>query len=201
MSARVAAKAAGRYHHGELRSALIDLALDVVSTEGVEELRLRDLARRLDVNHRAVYRHFADREALVIEVAILGWKNLGKRLQRAQKDSSAPIRDSLRSYIRFALTRGGHYRCMLGRGSATLDRDPDLRRATLETIRIVEAEVAEQMNAQSAPVRDCVFALWGLTHGVCDLVLCGHARVGSARKAEDWILRLAEPVLEKYGLR
>ena len=195
-----AAKPARQYHHGGLRDALLEAALDVVSKRGVEDLRLRDLARRLGVNHRAAYRHFEDRDALVVEVAIQGWVRLGERLEQARAEADAPVRAMLRAYVRFALTRGGHYRCMLGRGAAGPGQSPALRRATLATIRIVEAEIVEQTGDSLERVRDRVFALWGLAHGLCDLVLCRAARVASVRRAEAWIVGLCGPLLEDGGL-
>jgi hypothetical protein len=90
---------------------------------------------------------------------------------------------------------------MLGPGSATLVSGPELSRAVLETIRVVEREVQSQTGETGAAVRDRVFALWGLAHGLSDLVLCGHARASSPNRAEKWILRLCEPILEDGGLR
>ena len=60
------------YHHGNLRDALVEAAVDVVREGGPEALSLRELARRVGVSHAAAYRHFADREALVDVVKTLG---------------------------------------------------------------------------------------------------------------------------------
>ena len=57
------------YHHGNLREALVEAAVEVVREAGPEGLALRELARRVGVSHAAAYRHFADREALVDAVA------------------------------------------------------------------------------------------------------------------------------------
>lgn len=198
---RARSKALDRYHHGDLRQALVEAALEEVVQSGSEGLRLRELARRVGVNHRAVYRHFADREALVVAVAIEGWHRLAVVAERAREESEEPIRDLLRAYVHFALSNGGHYRCMLGPGSATLASGPEVSRAVLDTIRIVEREVEAQTGEKGAVVRDRVFALWGLAHGVSDLVLCGHARATSMSRAELWILRLCEPILADGGLR
>lgn len=67
---------AGRYHHGNLRAALVDEALAVARERGPEGLVLRDLARRVGVSHNAAYRHFADREAIVDEVALVALAGL-----------------------------------------------------------------------------------------------------------------------------
>src|SRR5690349_16233121 len=62
------------FHHGDLRRALIEAALGLVD-EG-DNFTLREAARRVGVNHRAVYHHFADKRALLVAVAIDGWVGL-----------------------------------------------------------------------------------------------------------------------------
>ena len=57
------------YHHGNLRSALIDAALDLTRTAGSRGLVLRDVTRAVGVSPNAAYRHFADRESLRAAVA------------------------------------------------------------------------------------------------------------------------------------
>ena len=57
------------YHHGRLREALAEAAVDVAREGGPERLAIRELARRVGVSHNAAYRHFADRDAIVDVVA------------------------------------------------------------------------------------------------------------------------------------
>src|ERR1700750_2914281 len=65
------------FRHGNLAEALIGAALKRVATDGVEAISLRDLARDVGVNHRAVYRHFPDKLSLLARVAEHGWRQLG----------------------------------------------------------------------------------------------------------------------------
>jgi AcrR family transcriptional regulator len=71
------------FRHGNLPEALIDAALVRLEAEGIEAISLRDLARDAGVNHRAVYRHFPDKLALLALVAERGWQRLGQRLKKA----------------------------------------------------------------------------------------------------------------------
>ena len=71
------------FRHGNLPEALIDAALERLEAEGVEAISLRDLARDVGVNHRAVYRHFPDKLALLARVAERGWQQLALRLAKA----------------------------------------------------------------------------------------------------------------------
>lgn len=64
------------YHHGDLRRALIDTALAMVTEEGAWNFTLREVARRAGVSHTAPYNHFEDKAALLAEVAALGFEAL-----------------------------------------------------------------------------------------------------------------------------
>src|SRR5918997_1456843 len=66
---RAARKARRSYHHGNLRRALLDEALATIRDKGVEGLTLREIGARLGVSRSALYRHFADKRALLTTVA------------------------------------------------------------------------------------------------------------------------------------
>jgi AcrR family transcriptional regulator len=71
--------AAGRrrpYHHGNLRRALLDQALATIRSEGVDGLTLREIGTRTGVSRTALYRHFADKRALLSAVATEGFRAL-----------------------------------------------------------------------------------------------------------------------------
>ncbi len=62
----------GRYHHGDLRSALVDAAIGVIAERGVRDFSMAEASRRLGVTTAAPYRHFADRDELLAAVAARG---------------------------------------------------------------------------------------------------------------------------------
>ena len=77
------------YHHGDLRSALVEQALLLVKERGPQGFTLREVARRAGVSHAAPYRHFADRSALLTAVAAAGSVELGVAVQAALDDAVA----------------------------------------------------------------------------------------------------------------
>ncbi len=96
-----------RYHHGDLRAALIVRATEVVAAGGVDALSLRELARDLGVSHGAPSRHFPDKQALLDAVAINGFALLEAALRAAlQQQHEALFADQLSTvaaaYVRFA---------------------------------------------------------------------------------------------------
>src|ERR1041384_6768453 len=85
-SAAAARKPRNRYHHGDLRRALLDEAVATIRAEGVEGLTLREIGARLGVSRTALYRHFADKEALLEAVATEGFRILRERLVAGWQD-------------------------------------------------------------------------------------------------------------------
>ena len=71
------------FRHGSLPDALLTAALLRISVHGADSITLRDLARDTGVNHRAIYRHFPNKESLLADVAERCWKEFGQRLKNA----------------------------------------------------------------------------------------------------------------------
>ncbi|GAA1981545.1 TetR/AcrR family transcriptional regulator [Isoptericola halotolerans] len=94
------------YHHGRLRSALLDAAMRTVREGGVDQLSLRELAREVGVSHAAPRRHFPDRQALLDALAVAGFERLDNRLRTATADGAEDFTSRLKAtvaaYIRFA---------------------------------------------------------------------------------------------------
>jgi AcrR family transcriptional regulator len=94
------------YHHGNLRTALLEQAERSVREHGVEHLSLRELARRTGVSHGAPRRHFPDRQALLDALAEAGFERLGVDLRRAVEGAGEQFEPRLLAtagaYVRFA---------------------------------------------------------------------------------------------------
>jgi AcrR family transcriptional regulator len=94
------------YHHGNLRTALLEQAQETVRERGVEQLSLRDLARQVGVSHGAPRRHFADRQALLDALVQAGFERLGSELRAAVGAAGDGFEERLRAtaaaYIHFA---------------------------------------------------------------------------------------------------
>lgn len=94
------------YHHGNLRDAVLDLALKTLESQGSQNLSLRELSRDLEVSHSAFRRHFADKQALLHALAIHGFEQYRDTLTRAIADRDADFDSRLikavRAMVRFA---------------------------------------------------------------------------------------------------
>src|SRR5918999_1058869 len=112
------------YHHGDLRRALLDTALEAVGELGPATLSLRDVARRAGVSHAAPTHHFRDKTALLTALAAEGWSLLADALGEATADGRDFAELGV-AYVVFATSHPAHFAVMRAPGLARGD-DPDL---------------------------------------------------------------------------
>src|SRR5580698_7431698 len=95
----------GRYHHGDLRAALIAAAVELIGERGVRGFSLAEVSRRLGVAVSAPYAHFADRDELLAAVAVhayeLCYRELGPGTEQFT-DPAERLAAMARGYVRFA---------------------------------------------------------------------------------------------------
>lgn len=97
---------ARRYHHGDLRAALLVRAEQTLRDRGAGALSLRELARDLGVSHAAPSRHFRDKQALLDALALAGFERLSEALERAAATGGgfrARLTALARAYVDFAI--------------------------------------------------------------------------------------------------
>lgn len=93
------------YHHGNLRDALIDVAIELIGRDGVAAFSIAEACRRLDVSPGAPYRHFADRDDLLTEIAIKSCEVLVGHISRGVGKTTDPVERlvrAARAYVEFA---------------------------------------------------------------------------------------------------
>lgn len=170
------AKARSRYHHGDLRRAFLDQAAKLVEVEGVGALTLREIARRVGVSHAASTNHFADKAALLEELAADGFEELAADLATASHARSATVslREIGRAYVRFALRRPGHFRVMFGQHAPAVSESRlaiESQRAYAVLERAVVALLPPARARSAARVWEAAFYAWSVVHGAATLML------------------------------
>ncbi|OKJ52275.1 TetR family transcriptional regulator [Streptomyces sp. CB02009] len=171
------------YHHGGLRQAVLDAALDVIAAEGPGALSLRDLARRAGVSHAAPAHHFKDRTGLLTALATEGYGLLAEALAAAPELRERGVR-----YVRFAIEHPAHFQVMFQPDLLRAD-DPDLLAAKERASAELRAGVAELTDVPDA--RTAGIAAWSLAHGFATLLLT-HNVTGALgeRDAEEYFRSL-----------
>lgn len=96
-----------RYHHGDLRTALLTRAEQTLREKGPAALSLRELARDIGVSHAAPSRHFKDKQALLDALALAGFERLHRELSESQEGAGESFTDRIaamaRTYVAFAI--------------------------------------------------------------------------------------------------
>lgn len=104
------------YHHGDLRRTLLDTAMAMLDEEAGWRFTLRELARRAGVSHAAPYKHFADKGALLAEMAMIGFDRLRASLEAVASMEQVPSQDAFlvigRTYVAFGMANPALYRLM-----------------------------------------------------------------------------------------
>jgi AcrR family transcriptional regulator len=92
-------KTKARYHHGDLRAALIQCGLELIERDGIHALTFREIGKQLGVSRSAAYRHFKDKEALLSAIYEAGANGLnGASLCPFCGQTSSPIRSDVSGF-------------------------------------------------------------------------------------------------------
>ncbi|MEU8529469.1 TetR/AcrR family transcriptional regulator [Streptomyces sp. NPDC048629] len=184
------------YHHGDLRNALVDAAVDLAADGGPERVVLREAARRVGVSPTAAYRHFDGQGELLGAVKRHAQGALAEAMERAA--SRAPGSDDpalaaecrlaalVRGYVAFALAEPGLYRaafctprppCGMGwlaGAGAEPAAEPEVRAFALLTEALAALAAAGPAPRPAAP--DVQAAAWSAVHGLSLLLVDGPLR-------------------------
>jgi AcrR family transcriptional regulator len=163
-------KDARPYHHGDLRRALLDVAIQAILEVGPAAVSLRDLARRTGVSHAAPAHHFGDKAGLLTAVAVDGFEGLAAALREAYQATGSFLEVGV-AYVRFAATHRAHFEVMF-RPELYRTDDPELVRARDAARALLYPPAAEAATSPDAggDVRAGV-AAWSLVHGLATLWL------------------------------
>ena len=93
------------YHHGDLRRAIVQAALEILRETQSLEFSLRELARRAGVSHNAPYKHFADKRELLTAISAAGFELLTKRMASESAGFGSP-REQLFAMLRAHIAHG-----------------------------------------------------------------------------------------------
>lgn len=170
----------GRYHHGDLRKALIEAGLDVIEREGPGALSFRGVAARAGVSHAAPAHHFPSLKAFETALATVAFRRFDAAMAEARAaapvDAASQLRAAGAGYQRFATGNPGLFRLMFS--ADRLDwTDPELGAAA--------GASREQLTAIAAPAADALgldapeerlrleHLVWATAHGFAHLTIDG----------------------------
>jgi len=180
----------GRYHHGDLRDALVETAIAVLGERGAGAFSMAEASRRLGVAPSAPYRHFADRDALLAAVAVRAAGLLGERLGQVTASGSPRQRlaAAAEAYVRFADEQRALFQALAGSG-LDKDRHPEIAQAARPIGALFFSAAAELAGGDQAAAARLVSAVVATAHGHATLMLDG--TFGSGPRAAEAAARHA----------
>ena len=164
------------YHHGNLREALIEAALDLIASKGPTGFTIAEAARAAGVSPAAPYRHFRDRDALMADVARRGFVQFHADLSAAWNEGRpTPMKalDNLgKAYLAFARNEPAYYSAMFEAGIPVSD-GIELSGAG-EGAFVILREACEAVSAglpkdKQPPALMMALHIWSMTHGIASL--------------------------------
>jgi AcrR family transcriptional regulator len=195
MPPRIARKPINAYHHGDLRDALVQAALQEAEQGGPEAINISALAKKLGVSQPAPYKHFADREALLVAVTAEAFRQFMATLREAigKPSKRSKLSRFVHAAVDFGLRRNGIYRLMFAtRLIACAPESSELHGVAIDTFALLvdalEAPAVGFLRERSA------LKIWAALHGVVMLAEQGllTGQVAQASREE-----LVEEIVEQ----
>ncbi|HWM31899.1 MAG TPA: TetR/AcrR family transcriptional regulator [Methyloceanibacter sp.] len=166
----------GSYHHGNLREVLLEAARKLIEQHGALGFSLTEAARLAGVSPAAPYRHFRDRDALLAEVARVGFERFAARLEAAWNNGVptplSAFENLGRAYLAFARDEPASYAVMFESelaGSGDAAQTPAAERAFDVLNRAATALCRGLPEAERPPVKLLSLHIWATSHGVATL--------------------------------
>jgi AcrR family transcriptional regulator len=196
-----------RYHHGDLRRAIVTAAVELLSETQSVDFSLRELARRAGVSHNAPYKHFADKSELLAAVSAAGFNLLTTGIAEEIASIGNPRAQlfvMLRTYIRFGVDNPALYRLMFGGYLSGPDSSrPAIERAAGDKLReqlqrvIIDGALGQPIDGvvrNARKIAGAILPCWSLVHGLTLLMVDG--LVGPKEKAGKLCESLVQGIIE-----
>lgn len=165
-----------RYHHGELREALIGATRQLVEERGAENFTLADACRVAGVTTAAPYRHFRGKQEILEEIASRGFDELRKRSMAVVAEKGEGTLEGIiamgQAYVAFAVEETAVFRLMFG-------QEPSLKKAerVLGTGHACFVNLIDQIalyckrNRVRGDAQEIALKLWTFVHGAASLLI------------------------------
>ncbi|GAA1719668.1 TetR/AcrR family transcriptional regulator [Kribbella yunnanensis] len=171
------------YHHGDLRNALEQAALQLVAERGPQGFSLAEASRRAGVSAAAPFRHFANKEALLAALALRSYQEQRERFAAAMTGVADPAEQLARfatAYVEFAVDQQALFDVTFGAGLVKADH-PGLEEAGQQVLDVLR-EPAEQLRTTPDAAVDLIHTIAATAHGFAAFlregVLADRARTG-----------------------
>ena len=167
-------KKARSYHHGDLKTAMIAAALQLVREKGPRGFTLNEASRTAGVSVSAPYNHFKDKEALLVEIVLLGNRTLETELRAAADTVDAPKEKLLAVYLAYVSFAGRHPDLFAVMFQSGIDKTlyPEVQASSAKAFEVA-ASLTLQIEPSRTSAQQLALAIWTMAHGFATLSVEG----------------------------
>lgn len=156
----------------------MEVALDIVRTEGVAGISLRKVAKALGVSQTAPYSHFKDKQSLLAALAAIGFNKFARRMEEEipkGADNEAILRGLGMGYVLFAIEEPELFRLMFGEEINGYIESEELLVAAAASYELISNAVTNSMEKQDSKSdrSKATTAAWSMVHGLATLIVDG----------------------------
>jgi AcrR family transcriptional regulator len=170
-----------RYHHGDLRNALLKAAREVLEERGPSYLGLREISRRVGVSAPSAYHHFPSRDALALGLAEQGAVEMAQCLAIKPGTGSGALLPYGEAYVAFARANPALYRLMFGEGFPAVSQySQAVRGLRQRSYEIMKSSLEQRLPEAELPI--AALFLWALVHGLGLLLIDGQVETNATQK-------------------
>ncbi len=170
---------------GGVRDACLRVALEIIISDGADQLSIREVSRRLELSHQAPYKHFESRDQLIAEVIGGCFDEFGRRLQTAAEAADEPVTALLgmgQAYLRYAAENPAKYRIMFSDPLPSAARDIRMAgqvKAAYDVLRdsLLRLYQSQGVKTATAEADRNALHIWATLHGLATILQHDTTRV------------------------
>lgn len=173
-----------KYHHGDLKKALVEAGLEIVEEKGLAGLSLRALAAKTGVSHTAPKNHFGSKKGLMTEIAAEGFRRFASEMRSGLDGASSRpdrLKAAMEGYVRFAKAHPELFRMMFS--PEHCDFKDEAVQVTARDSYDVLRGISEGLDWDKADASDgqwrTEIMLWSFAHGYATLLISGQLADGT----------------------
>jgi len=153
-----------------VRARALSAAASILSAQGAEELSLRAIADAAGIGLASIYHYFANKEDLLLSLALSGYEDLRRAILsgQADPDAGAPMRGGSRAFFAFAQARPALFSLMFS--ERLLARHEVLREAERGVLMAYMAAVQADVRIPPRHQEHAAYALWALGRGMAAII-------------------------------
>ncbi len=161
-----------KYHHGDLKEALVQSACACCEENGFEKISLRSIAKEANVSQTAPYRHFKTKEEVYAAVAVKGFNRLYKTVfVESDKLTLKDFIQSSKKYINFGLQNANTYDLMFGTAVGDFSEHPELVETANKTFESLVLNLSSFLKENDeAILAGKSITVWALLHGMVGIL-------------------------------